>query len=360
MDKKEEQDRLDRIALEKKMKEDVEKERLRQRELLKENDLKQLREDQMFSKQIEEIMLKSGVIRYDKPKVDNETELVSSVFKKHKAHKDRQNSMNTGQLTKSMSNLSILADSTRASFNSAFFENASQTQTHLELKLDVGNYEEEILHELLKELKKNKFKRNTKISSYFNPFNINLEEVNTNQIQSLRCINLKEIGAFALAYEINNGKFSLIRELNIKDCLVRNAGMKQILYNLKINNIFSLSTLNISNNYLNKDLNQMFLDIAAINLFQNLEVLNLSNNEFRDDGVDLVIQLILKLLLQNIQRIYLTNNSVTNNGFKSIMKVLIPLQEKHCPRLERLALENNLIDAKTKQEFFPLPSYISV
>lgn len=172
----------------------------------------------------------------------------------------------------------------------------------------------------------------------------------------------KEVGLFAFCYEMSqNGHFLMMKELDLAYCYIRNIGMQQLLYHLKINNLFALQSLHLSSNYLSHAIAGSFLDTAKLNLFQNLQVLDLSKNELRDQGIqELIIPLIINKFVMNLHELFLRHNSITNHGFEAIMKILIPLQEPCIPHIERIALENNLIDGKTRRQFFPLPPYISV
>jgi hypothetical protein len=331
----------------------IENEKLQRAKLI-ENDLNLLKDDEIMTKEIETMMLKSGIIHYNKPKeklcfLHQEKEMLNNLFAKNKSLLVSQNSV---KLKKQML-MNYYKDQ----------QEKNIIITNLDLVLDEENYTEDDFFSLCKEIKKNKLKRNMRINGYFCPFTIDLSEINTNDVTTIKGYHWKEVGIYCFCYEITqHGHFTLLKQLDISNCHVRNNGLITFFYHIKINNIFSLINLNFSNNFLVADhlLKKSFLDLGSLNLLQNVIKLNLSKNELSDAGVEIIIQLVINKYIVNMEEIHLCFNSITNHGFRALLKIFIPLQETCVPHLSRCALENNLIDSKARQEFFPLPAYISV
>jgi actin-related protein len=333
-------------------KEEEEKEKQRKRKKLISNDLRQLKDDEALSKQVEGIMLKSGMIAYTKKDELNndDEELVKNIFDRNSSFQSRKSSLNAE----------------KALLLSHFQENLIKSHgilTEIELALDEKNYNEEShFFSLLKELKKNRFRRNTKIHSYFCPFTLDLKDISTNDVVTVKGRGWKEIGCFSFCYEITqNNHFLLMKSLDLSNCEIRDSGINQLLYSFKINNIFSLISLNLSGNLLTSNCWKSFHDLGKLNFFQNLKLLNFSKNELFDEGIrKILLSLILNKFILSIEEIHLSYNSITNNGFSSALKVLLPLHENYCPNLQRFSMENNLVDHFTKISFSPLPYYVSV
>lgn len=373
MDNKDEAARLAHERAEQERKEKAEFDEKERRRLLIEDDARLLADDEQLTRQVETIMLRSGMISYQPKLIVDDKEVVNQVFQKNKSFKQRQQSMKDEKDATMKQWREIEAERERQLLAAAAADNTTSNAntvsssvilvTRMELVLDESSKTPEELQNLYKELKKNKMKRNARIYGYSCPFKINLAEISsTSDITHVRGRNWKEVGLFAFCYEMTqNSHFLMMTHLDLSFCYIRNIGMTQLLYHLKINNLFALQSLNFTANYLTSHITQSFLEIAKLNLFQNLRKLNLSKNELRDEGIqELIIPLIINKYVTNLEELILCQNSITNLGFEGIMKILIPLQDPCIPNIQRIALEKNLVDGPCRRQFFPIPSYISL
>ncbi len=373
MDKLEKAEQLEKEKTEKERKEKKEFDEKEIRRRLIESDSRLVAEDEQLTRQVESIMLRSGMIHYQPKLITDDKEMVNQVFKRNKSFKQRQQSMKDEKDATMRQWRELEEERERQLLAAAAADNTTGTTapstastvlvTSMELVLDEHSRTPEELQDLYKELKKSKAKRNARIFGYYCPFKLNLAEISsTSDITHIRGRNWKEIGLFAFCYEMTqNSHFLMMTHLDISFCYIRNVGLQHLLYHLKINNLFAIQSLNLTANYLTKQITPSFIEISRLNLFQNLRKLNLSKNELRDEGIqELIIPLIVNKYVMNLEELILCQNSITNLGFEGIMKILIPLQDPCIPNIQRIALEKNLIDGPCRRQFFPLPSFVSL
>lgn len=328
-----------------------------------------LDDDKALTKQIETMMLRYGIIKYEKPKELSDQERVDQIFKLNKQHQEKiakqkqQKELNEKLESEEINRLEFSSRpsssrplSSRPSSSASNRPNKLKKQQTLRLELNTtGSID---FQALMNEYKKNVY-RGKKVKNYVNPFTVpSLQD--TGDILIIHGHHFEEIGAFALGTELVHGACPVVEELYLKDCFIRDTGFKCILQSLKMANIYTIQRLNFAGNYLSSKSMNWYHSICASGILMNVSYLNFNANELKDHGVEELMRIILADYFMNLQEIYLQHNSITDHGFHAIINVMLSSKEKKCPMLERISLEHNLISSEKKRQYAPLPKYISL
>jgi len=183
--------------------------------------------------------------------------------------------------------------------------------------------------------------------------------IKTRHVEALKCHNIGERGALALAAEFVRGACPMMQFLDLTRNQIQTRGLGRLLHGMKLANLKSLKRLVLVSNDLTARATEYLCDAFRGGTFPALEILDLRDNELGDAGMDVIIRSFQRLHLEYLQELHLANNQITDKGFDKLMRTMQSLQTTNMPHLIRLSLENNSITGKAKREFYPLPGYLS-
>lgn len=283
-----------------------------------------LEEDKRVTKEIETMMVKYGMIEFERDLTETQDEMLDGIFGRQKSIRAAEKS---GALT--------VGD--------------NDTLMKLNLKKDLD------LVYLRNKLRKNMHKRTATVPS---PFVQDLS--GTGQILTLKAEGIKEAGALSLAAELTRGACPMLETLNLNKCEVRSDGIGRIFQGIKTANLLSIRVLKLKGNFIRAAGLQYMQEVCPSGVFMNLSVLDISENELGDDGVTVIVNIILQGHFMSMVDLNLSANSITDQGFNKMVSVMKSLKDAKCPLLERLRLENNLVSAKARRSNAPYPIFFSI
>ncbi len=183
--------------------------------------------------------------------------------------------------------------------------------------------------------------------------------VKTRHVEQLVCHFIGERGALALAAEFVRGACPLIALLDLTRNQIQTRGLGRLLHGMRLANLMSLKHLVLNSNDLTPRAMEYLKDAFQAGVFPALQILDLRNNEIGDIGLEVLLKSFNSLHFEYLRELHLGNNKITDHGFRELMTTLQSLQTTNMPLLERLSLENNSITGKIKNQFSPLPAYLS-
>ena len=140
-------------------------------------------------------------------------------------------------------------------------------------------------------------------------------------VSTLRCRNIGERGALALAAAFIRGCTPVITMLDLTRAEVQTRGFGRILHGLRLGNVSSLKVLNARGNFITARSLEYLKMAFESDTLPGLVALDLRDNEIGDDGADTIMKMIIANYFHNIIELHLQKNGIKDLGFKKIIKV---------------------------------------
>lgn len=368
-------------------------------------------EDKQITEQVEDIMVRYGMIHYDHPPLDAENARVEHILSQHRKQKKKQKKQQEKQqekqeeqegeeemggsrrravrISEDDSTLvhkdrlpSITSHSSRGGGRGSSPSRPSTSDSTasgsifsntMNSVLDLTVSKSANLHVLQQELHRTRFKgtgygKNKKggnaavhrqVEEPANAFpDINFDD--TGDIRIVRGHHLRTLGILAFASELARGACPFLEEAQLAHCDMRDQGVLRLFQGLRLGSITGMRVMDLRGNALSSLSLDYFRDICTYGIFANLEELNLSQNELGDAGIEAILRVLLLGHFMPLRSLVLQRNSITNQGFVALMTMMVNVHDRFCPHLSHLALGMNLVSAECKQRFSPLPDYVSV
>lgn len=348
-----------------------------------------LEEDLQITADIEQMMIRYGMLQFEKPILELEDQKVDHILEQHRLENDdaqelkrkRQKQMRKQARAERRVNKkkqSTLPSLQHPNSNSVRPGTASRPSTANSVMSGVGETSLDLevsrtanFNTLRRELHRSRFGGKGKSTYNGNravqrqveePVNA-FPDVNFQDTGDIRVVyghHLKTLGALAFAGELAHGACPFLEELRFQQCDIRDPGFLRIIQGVRLGNITGLKILDLRGNHLSGLSIDYYRDICAFNVFNNVEEILLGNNELGDSGVEAIIRVVLLGHLRSLYTLHLQRNSITDKGFRSLMTMMVNIHDRYCPKLDALRLELNLVTPECKREFSPLPSFVSV
>lgn len=359
-----------------------------------------LDEDRLITEEVERMMLRYGMLHYDKPILELEDEKLEHIFEQNRvskltadrdeesirrrkimrniaraeraARRSKKTTSLLPPLTLSQQSSTSRLPNSRPGTSSASRPSTAGSgvgagdNTTLDLEVSAKTNFDALRRDLHrsrfgggKSKGKKKQVAHRQVEEPINAFpDIDFQE--TSDIRVVYGHHLHTLGALAFASELAQGACAFLEEFRFQNCDIRDAGFLRLIQGVRLGNLTSLRVLDLRGNHLTALSVDYFRDICVYGVFTNLEEMLLGNNQLGDSGVDAIIRVMLLGYFRSLYGLHLQRNSITDKGFRALITMVGNIHDRYCPQLETLRLELNLVSPECKHEFSPLPSYVSV
>lgn len=378
-----------------------------------------LEEDQRITEDIETMMIRYGMLHFDKPLLDLEDEKLDHIFEQHRldklansdadsesirqkkrmrkqaraeraARRQKKTSMTSATLPSLTTSLSQAALASRnggsgggrssrpgTSTMSRPSTAASQLSGVGETTLDLEVAPTADLQRLRRDLHRSRFggtggggggggkgKGHSGVAHrHVDDPVVAFPGVDFQDTSDIRIIyghHLRTLGALALASEMSQGACPFLEEFRLQNCDIRDDGFLRLIQGVRLGNVTSLRVLDLRGNHLTALSVDYYRDLCGYGIFNQMEELLLGNNNLGDDGVEAIIRVMLLGHLRSLIALHLQRNGITDKGFRALMTMLTNVHDRYCPQLDAVRLELNLVTPECKHSFAPMPSYVAV